>query len=204
MTPVDGQLLSVAKQEINRQGESPQEFGHAVDSQTVHLWQKLSATIIEVHRAFSEQNNSFRMPPAHDLLPYAIYLWNHVKGGQDVCSRILKNVKVDFRGLSPRAFILIRFVLTALMNAHMLKRLLRVETELERFSTNVELKQHLYRQSSFWEFLRDSVVGGNQWIASDKITRSQPLSGQSEQGMFQSENRMGNNRMRRSEIFHSG
>ena len=182
MERVCQQNITVLQNSRHRQGESPQEFGHAVDSHTVHLWQKLSAAIIEVHRASAEQNNSIRMPPAHDLLPYAISLWNHVKGGQDVCSRILKNVKVDFRGLSPRAFILIRFVLTALMNAHMLKRLLRVETELERFSSYVELKQHLNRQSSFWEFLRDLVVGGNQWIASDKITRSQPLSGQSEQG----------------------
>ena len=41
----------------------------------------------------------------------------------------------DFRSLTRGAFIFIRFIMTALMNAHMLLRILEIENSLDEFST---------------------------------------------------------------------
>ena len=94
------------------------------------------------------------LPPIHDIAPFSVSQWNHVKGGQDVVSRILKNVKVDFRSLTPRAFIIIRFVMISLMNAHMVRRLLLHEDRLDNFSSYTHLKQFLNKEAAFWDFLK--------------------------------------------------
>jgi hypothetical protein len=127
--------------------ESSDDFGHAVDIETLHIWQKMAKAI---------RNWPLR-PAASDILPYCVSKWNHCKGGQDVCSRILKNVKVDFRKLTPRAFIYIRIIMTALMNGHMLYRLLEIEPELSNFSSYRQLKRALNHRRTFWEFLRDFI-----------------------------------------------
>ena len=98
-------------------GASRDTFGHAVDENTVRFTRKLADSIIDENsrRIASHQQP---LPPAHQIVPWIVSPWNHVKGGQDVVSRILKNVKVDFRGLSPRAFVLIRAIMVSLPNAH--------------------------------------------------------------------------------------
>ena len=55
--------------------------------------------------AMNKQRKS-RGRDAHQIVPLAwlVALWNSVKGGPDVVSRMLKNVKVDFLSLHPRAF----------------------------------------------------------------------------------------------------
>ena len=62
--------------------------------------------------------------PAHEIKPYVVCFWDMVKGGQNVVSRMLKDVKIDFRCLSPRCFILIRQILTQLLNAHLVLRII--------------------------------------------------------------------------------
>ena len=117
-------------------GLLPVEFGHAVDKTTFQLWQKLATSLSQRFDLDRESIPPNILPPAHDVVPYSVSLWNHVKGGQDVCSRILKNVKVDFRSLTPRGFIYIRLIMTALMNAHLCNWLLQMENRLvEEFST---------------------------------------------------------------------
>lgn len=169
MERVCQQNISAFRDARSQLNDNQVDFGHAVDAHTIHTWQKLSSAIIQIHTPADAESPNRRLPPAHDVLPYAVSLWNHVKGGQDVCSRILKNVKVDFRGLTPRAYILIRFIMTALMNAHLLARLLRAEDELGRFTTYVSLKQFLNRQSSFWDSLRNMILGDDQWEPSCRM-----------------------------------
>ena len=54
-------------------------------------------------------------------------LWNKLKGGQDVVSRQLCNTKIDFRQMSPRAFVFIRQMKTQLLNAHIVYRLVMLK-----------------------------------------------------------------------------
>ena len=122
----------------------PEHFGHAVDVETIILWQKIAESVI---------NSDPLRGPAHDIIPYCVSLWNQGKGGQDVCSRILKNLKVDFQRLTPRAFIFIRFIMTALMNAHMLHRILQFEARIDDFNSYKSLKAALNRQKSFFQFI---------------------------------------------------
>ena len=63
------------------------------------------------------------MKPAHDLVPYIVSLWNHLKGGEDVFGRILKNSKIHFRSLSPFEYFVIRFIMVQILNAHMAYRI---------------------------------------------------------------------------------
>ena len=51
----------------------------------------LSCRKLEVFLATNSQVN-----PAHDLRPHIVDLWNRLKGGQDVVSRQMSNIKVDF------------------------------------------------------------------------------------------------------------
>jgi hypothetical protein len=122
---------------------SSSEFGHAVDIDTVLIWQNMANGFVR----------DGPRPPASDVVPFCVSKWNHCKGGQDVSSRILKNVKVDFRKLSPRGFIWIRFLMTAMMNAHMLVRLLEMEPDLHTMESYKALKQALNHRRTFREFL---------------------------------------------------
>lgn len=125
----------------------PNEFGHAIDLHTVKIWKKLQQAI-DQKRAAGQM-----LGPVQHFVPFAVSQWNHCKGGQDVCSRILKNVKVDFRSLTPRAFIIIRFIMVALMNSHMIYRLLRHEDRLDSFQTYKHLKDSLNKDGAFSNFL---------------------------------------------------
>ena len=72
---------------------------------------------------------SCQVNPAHDLRPHFVDLWNRFKGGQDVVSRQMSNVKVNFRQLSPRAFLVIRQIMTPLLNAHLALRLVKLRLD---------------------------------------------------------------------------
>ncbi len=94
------------------------DLQHAVDIPTVLFWKKMANKLVELN-----SSEGTRLAPAHDIVPHAISLWNKCKGGQDVVSRQLKNVKVDFRQLKPRAYIIIRQVMTQLLNVHLVNRI---------------------------------------------------------------------------------
>ena len=101
------------------------ELGRARDHHTFKVTSKLS-TAIQYENSRRISQNEPMLKPAHSIIPVAVAYWNHVKGGQDVVSRMLKNVKVDFRSLTPRAFIWMRLVSLCLINAHLILRLMRV------------------------------------------------------------------------------
>jgi hypothetical protein len=93
--------------------------------------------------------------PAHDLRPYIVDLWNRFKGGQDVVSRQMSNVKVNFWQLSPWAFLVIRQIMTQLLNAHLALRLvkLRLDDKVDEFTSYKNMKQSLNRMGTFSMFL---------------------------------------------------
>ncbi len=91
---------------------------HAVDIPTIMFWRKMSRKLFNLNL-----DERFRLKPAHDIVPYVVCLWNKCKGGQDVVSRQLKNVQVNFRSLKPRAYIIIRQLLIQLFNEHLVDRI---------------------------------------------------------------------------------
>jgi hypothetical protein len=146
-----------------------------IDSTTVQTWRKLAQAFSNAREVATQTHDDFvRMAPVHAVVPYVVSVWNNCKGGQDVCSRILKNCKVDFRKLSPQGFIWIRFILTALMNAHMVFRLLQFENNIQSFISYAKLKRSLNKHSSFWEFLKRIHTGTICLI--DPASRSNTLS----------------------------
>ena len=112
------------------------DLHHAIDGHTMQLWKRMAGEL-KVFLANNSQVN-----PAHDLRPYIVDLWNRFKGGQDVVSRQMSNVKVNFRQLSPRAFLVIRQIMTQLLNAHLALRLvkLRIDDKVDRFTSYKKMK----------------------------------------------------------------
>lgn len=90
-----------------------EQLGHCVDQatlvQTLGLWRALVKLI-------NERQNP--LPPAKHIMPTLIALWNRVKGGIDVYSRYLKNVKSKHFRLTPSATIWLRLLMTLVYNAY--------------------------------------------------------------------------------------
>ncbi len=129
---------------------------HAVDVQTVIFWRNMAKQLVQLNR-----DERYRLTPAHEIVPYAISLWNKVKGGHDVVSRQLKNVKVNFRWFKPRAFIIMRQIMTQLLNVHLVHRIWIYGTKFINIGMNKKtltyqwLKQRLNGKRSFNEPLLD-------------------------------------------------
>ena len=81
-----------------------------MDKQTVKLMRGIAPKIKDM----LDKDNNIRL--AHEVKPLVVSLWNNVKGGQDVVSRMLKDTKIDFQSLSPRCFLLIRLINQILKN----------------------------------------------------------------------------------------
>jgi hypothetical protein len=131
------------------------DLQHATDVSTVLFWRKMARKITEINK-----NPNQRLGSAHDIIPHAISLWNKCKGGQDVVSRQLKNVKVDFYKLKPRAAIIIRQVMTQLLNAHLLYRIYSYAIKINNNNktasyTYKKIKTKLNKIQSFSDTLED-------------------------------------------------
>ncbi|XXQ33644.1 SAP domain-containing protein [Plasmodiophora brassicae] len=147
----------------------PHVFGHAVDASTFTLWRDLASAILK------RREEGQALPPLHDVVPHVVSMWNHCKGGQDVVSRQLKNVKVDFRSLTPRGFINVRFIMSSLLNAHMLHRLLLNSDMCSDFSSYHKWKAFLNYQKSFSDFLCDVAT---HWVPSQRMTSGELVVGE--------------------------
>lgn len=137
-------------------GLKNEQLGHAVDHHTVLLWHRLKTQLLD---------SGMSMTPAHELIPAAVSMWNHVKGGQDVASRQIKNVKVNFRKLHPRAYIWMHFVNVALLNAHLIVRILKQESELNHARTYLQWKSDLNKIASFESNFMIRIA--TEWSPSD-------------------------------------
>ena len=71
------------------------------------------------------------LPRAHYIRPRLVYLWNTLKGGVDVYSRVMSNNKFHIKGIGSKAEFYIRAFLTAVYNAHICRRLLMAESYLD-------------------------------------------------------------------------
>ena len=122
---------------------------HAIDGHTMQLWKGMAGEL----KVFLANNSEVN--PAHDLRPHIVDLWNRFKGGQDVVSRQMSNVKVNFRQLSPRAFLVIRQIMTQLLNAHLALRLvkLQLDDKVDEFTSYKKMKQALNEMGTFSDFL---------------------------------------------------
>ena len=87
MTAVKTKYLDWYKEPV---ASFPKElkYNHAVDGHTVQFWKNLSTGVLD---CFNEHK---KLRPAHDIKPKIVTMWNMLKGGQDVVSRILKDVKL--------------------------------------------------------------------------------------------------------------
>lgn len=135
------------------------EMGYANDMNCVNINRNLARKIRELNEQRVSRDEEL-LRPAQSIIPQAIRIWNRVKGGQDVVSRILKNVKVDFKQLSPSAFMILRVIMTAAMNAHLTWRILEILPELGSFQSYDKLKNALNEKRSFQTFL---LVAFLQW-----------------------------------------
>jgi hypothetical protein len=125
------------------------ELNHAVDSNTLDLWRIMGKSLQEY---IKKDHTLF---PAHDVKPYLVSMWNVLKGGQDVVSRQLKEVKIDFRCLSPRAFVFIRQMMTMMLNSHLVLRLIMMKRrkKLDNMTKYRRIKEDLNKLGSFSSFL---------------------------------------------------
>lgn len=73
-------------------------------------------------------SNGAPIPRAKYIVPKLVAVWNMIKGGVDVYSRYLKNVKVDFSSLHPVSFIVMRLIMTMLLNCKHSLDVLKVDT----------------------------------------------------------------------------
>jgi hypothetical protein len=129
------------------------DLQHGTDVPTVLFWRRMAKTIMEINK-----EDDKKLASAHDLVPHAVSLWNKCKGGQDVVSRQLKNVKVDFRNLKPRAYIIIRQIMTQLLNAHLVHRIYCFALKRRKKpkdSSYVDIKKQLNKIKSFSDSLEE-------------------------------------------------
>ena len=84
---------------------------------------------------------------------------------------MLKGVKINFRILSPRAFVFIRFILTQLLNSHLAYRIVsfHVQDRICNATSYRRLKQALNEHSSFFSFL---VAVIRDWSFTARSSRS--------------------------------
>ncbi|GMF42848.1 unnamed protein product [Phytophthora fragariaefolia] len=88
------------------------QLGHCTDQRTLEqnltLWKALVKVVDDRRQP---------PPPAKHIIPTLIALWNRIKGGIDVYSRYLKNVKSKHFRLSPTATVWLRTLMSLVYNA---------------------------------------------------------------------------------------
>ena len=104
------------------------EFRHAIDEHTVvtqvHLWHALNDMV---------KANEKPLPPATRIVPTIVAAWNACKGGIDIYSRCMKNIKAAHGKMGPKAYVIIRMIFSLLLNAHITLRLFEVSCSLSIF-----------------------------------------------------------------------
>ncbi|KAG1713297.1 hypothetical protein DVH05_001017 [Phytophthora capsici] len=145
------------------------QLGHCIDQatleQTLMLWKALVKLI---------NDRGEPLPPAKHIIPTLVALWNRVKGGIDVYSRYLKNVKSKHYRLSPTATVWLRMLMTLVYNAHQTFLLLQSHSFLTNrtlCTTYKAYQKHKQNLPSFAAFCREAAVALSQ-----RPKAAQPLS----------------------------
>jgi hypothetical protein len=131
--------------------------GHCKDEATflltLKLWRAFNNLVIQRGRP---------LPPGKHILPTLVALWNRIKGGIDVYSRLMKNCKSVHHKLSPGAAIWLRVLMTMVYNGHQAYILLK-SYEFLMDSTNCTLfKKYMQFKNSigtFADYLRECING---------------------------------------------
>ncbi|KAE9063417.1 hypothetical protein PF007_g29565 [Phytophthora fragariae] len=111
------------------------------------------------------------LPAAKHIIPTLIATWNRVKGGIDVYSRFLKNVRARHQHLPPLAAIWIRILMTIVYNAFQSTQLLQTYSFLmfdERCDSYSALQQFKSDNLKLVDFFRDAALA-----MPDLITRQE-------------------------------
>lgn len=113
---------------------SADELGYCKDTDTlattVSLWKATVALIQQRNRP---------LPPGKHILPTVIAIWNRIKGGIDVFSRMLKNCKASHRSLNPGAALWLRILMTMVYNGYQSLVLLKVSYCREKILLKTDL-----------------------------------------------------------------
>ena len=123
-------------------------YGDCKNTHTLLLYLSLKRKFLAAVR-----NRGRPFPPAYRILPGVVCWWNLNKGGVDVFSRTLKNVKAPFKSLNPYAALWIRMLLSQAYNAHIIARLYLIKDKLSSLKSVDQVKNYLNRQNSFQDNL---------------------------------------------------
>jgi hypothetical protein len=102
------------------------------------------------------------LPPGKHILPSVVALWNRIKGGVDVYSRLLKNCKAVHHCLPPGAAIWLRMLMTTVYNGHQAYLLLRSYDYLmdtAKCNTFQKYMTHKNSHNSFADYCRTVING---------------------------------------------
>ena len=157
----------------------------AVDSHTYRqnflLWEKLQRSW-----EFSEKP----LPPARVMVPAVVDGWNNFKGGVDVISRLLANVRTCHPRIRLHGRLNPRFFQTLLMNAHLTLRMDEVSRETPpnlswgvHFKTYKQHKARINSKRSYEGFL---LLVHRNWNKLRVIPESADDDGQNGAGLFMS------------------
>lgn len=102
------------------------------------------------------------LPPGKHILPSIVALWNRIKGGVDVYSRLLKNCKAVHHCLPPGAAIWLRMLMTTVYNGHQAFLMLKSYDFLmdtSRCNTFQKYMNHKNSHNSFADYCRTVING---------------------------------------------
>jgi hypothetical protein len=132
------------------------QYLHAVNKHGVEtslqLWRAMNKIIAQRRRP---------LPPGRFLLPSLIAIWNRIKGGIDVFSRHLKNIKSQHMRMNPYAASWIRLIMAMVYNSHQMHQNLQTFHHLmdkERCTTFKSFTLRKANSGSFRSFCRKAVI----------------------------------------------
>jgi hypothetical protein len=131
--------------------------GHCKDQQTfmstLKLWKAYNNQITQRGRPF---------PVGKHIIPTLIALWNRIKGGIDIYSRLMKNCKSVHHKQSPGAAIWLRVMMTMVYNGHQAYALLKSyeflmnDTKCTSFKKYMRFKNKI---GTFADYCRKCING---------------------------------------------
>lgn len=131
--------------------------GHCKDRQTfvatLKLWRAMNKLVEERGRP---------LPRGKHILPSLVALWNRIKGGVDVYSRMLKNCKSVHHCLAPGAAIWLRMLMTMVYNGHQSYLMLQSYTYLMEDVECKTFQKYMFHKNThktFADYCRDGIYG---------------------------------------------
>jgi hypothetical protein len=128
-----------------------EEWGTAVDANTVAMFQKLRQAIVTVVEA-----TGVPVPELKYIKPAMISGWNPLKVAVDVSTRMMKNAQVPNESLKPQLYFFDRYLKMLLLDVYLLVGCCRIWSELRdgKILTQPQYKARLHElQGAFRDFM---------------------------------------------------